>query len=332
MPLLSAVGGMQSTAIPHSVSSIGGWPALASPPAWPAERRRACLGGSLDDLPIQAVLQILAVGRKTGYLALETGVGVGALVFRQGRVVASIHDGDGGPLPAADGVSSSKADRNALIRERITAFLHRLARCQQGEFTFVASPQLPLVIHGRDVAREALGQGIDVIELLIEIASRMEEGAHDENARPGAAPSVLLVDDQERVRRVLSRCLVEGGYRVVEADDVDSAVKRGKALAAAGVRFVLVTNLNMPGTPRGSFRGGVEVIRRLEDLRPRPPVVMMADSESWSLSARTMQRVSRVVIKPGSRLDPEELAASIRTLAGRMVQEVLPRVCGTVLA
>jgi CheY-like chemotaxis protein len=323
---------MQSTPDTFSGSSIGGWLA-ASPSVRPPEPSRVCLDGSLDDLPIQDVLQILALGRKTGYLALETGVGVGALVFRQGQVVASIHDGDGGPLPAADGVSSSEAERDALIRERITAFLHRLAWCRQGAFTFVASPHSPLVIHGRDVAREALRQGIDVIELLLEMACRVEEGVHDEPAWPGAAPSVLLVDDEEMVRRVLSRCLVEGGYRVVEADDVESAVKRGKALAAAGVQFVLLTNLNMRGASRDSDRGGVEVIQRLEGLRPRPPVVMMAGSERWSLSARTMRRVSRVVIWPGlSRLDPDELAADIRTLAGRMVQEVLPQVCGTVLA
>lgn len=56
------------------------------------------------------------------------------------------------------------------IRERITTFLHRLAPCRQGEFTFVASPQLPAVIHGRDVGREALRQGFEVTALLIEIA------------------------------------------------------------------------------------------------------------------------------------------------------------------
>jgi hypothetical protein len=174
MPLLGAVGGMQSNPGTPSGSAMDDWLAPASPSAGPAERRRACLGGSLDDLPIQAVLQILAVGRKTGYLALETRVGVGALVFGQGRVVASIHDGDGGAIPTADGVSFSEAERDALIRERITAFLLRLALCRQGAFTFVASPESPLVIHGRDVTREALRQGIDVIELLIEIATRTE--------------------------------------------------------------------------------------------------------------------------------------------------------------
>jgi len=299
----------------------------------PGERLRVCLDGCLDDLPIHDVLQILAAGRKTGYLAVQTSVGSGALVFHEGRVVASILDGDGVPLPAADGVSSSEAERDGLIRERIMSFLDRLAGCRRGQFTFVASPRWPVVVHGRDVTRDGLRHGIDVTELLIEIACRMEEGGHDTHASPAAAPSILLVDDETTDRRLLSRHLVESGCQVIEAEDVESAVETGRALAAAGVPFVLVTNLNMPGATSGSFRGGVEVIQRLEGLRLRPPVVMMADSESWSLSATIMRRVSSVVIKHGrSRLDPEDLAADMRTLAGRIVQDVLPRVCGRAFA
>ena len=40
-----------------------------------------------------------------------------------------------------------------------------------------------------------------------------------------------------------------------------------------------------------------------------------------------------LVQKPGlSKLDPEEFEADMRALAGRMVEEVLPRVCGAVPA
>jgi len=331
MPLPSTVGGMLSTSGGFNDFSIGGWPPPPSPSARPDGRSCVCMDGSLDDLPIQAVLQILALGRKSGYLAVETVIGAGALVFREGRVVAAVHDGDGGPPVASEGAPLPRAERDGLIRERLVAFVHRLAQCRRGGFTFVASARWPLVIHGRDVAREALVRGVEVTELLIETACRLEEGYPGEYA--GAAPSVLLVDDEEKVRRVLSGYLAEGGYRVVEANDVESAVKKGEALAAAGIRFVLVTNLTISGAAVGSSRGGVEVIRRLEGVRPRPPVVMMADSECWSLSARTMRRVSSVLIKPGlSRLGPDERTANIRTLAGRMIQEVLPRACATALA
>ncbi len=106
-------------------------------------------------------------------------------------------------------------------------------------------------------------------------------------AGPGGELSVLLVDDEELVRRLLARYLVAGGYPV----------------------------------------------KRLARLRLRPPVVMMADCASVSTRVVPMRGVWSVVLKPGlSKLDPEEFEADLRALAGRMVQEVLPRVCSALSA
>ena len=116
-------------------------------------------------------------------------------------------------------------------------------------------------------------------------------------AGPGGGLSVLLVDDEDLVRRLLARYLVEGGYRVVEAGDVESAVERGASLGEAGVRFVLVADLNMPASAGDSFRGGVEVVKRLAKLRLRPPVVMMADGAISSLGAKPMRGVWSLVLE-----------------------------------
>src|SRR6185436_2972185 len=50
---------------------------------------------------------------------------------------------------------------------------------------------------------------------------------------PAAAPSgtaeiqaLLLVDDEEDVRRILAQCFTEGGYQVLEAEDPEAAVKK----------------------------------------------------------------------------------------------------------
>ena len=60
---------------------------------------------------------------------------------------------------------------------------------------------------------------------------------------------------------------------------------------------------------------------------------MMADGAVSSLGARPLRGVWSLVQKPGlSKLDPEEFEADMRALAGRMVEEVLPRVCGAVPA
>ena len=131
------------------------------------EPSHVCLNGSLADLAIQDVLQILALGGKTGHLSLETPAGAGALVFRQGRVVASVENG--GPLLPSRVASFAGFEGEALVRERITSFVHRLARCRRGEFTFKAS-----AIQAGAATGGAPAPGIDVIDLLIDVAWRLE--------------------------------------------------------------------------------------------------------------------------------------------------------------
>jgi CheY-like chemotaxis protein len=295
------------------------------------------LNGSLEEFSIQDILQILALGQKTGHLSVDTPAGAGAIVFRAGRIVASF-DG-GSPSLETSLASWSECPRDAVIRRRIVACLDRLDRARRGSFHFQVSADPPLRVQGRDIARETLQSGMDVVELLLEMAWRRDEDARDASDRPvrtttaPAAPSVLLVDDEDLVRRLLARYLVEGGYRVVEAGDVESAVECGASLGEAGVRFVLVADLNMPASAGDSFRGGVEVVKRLAKLRLRPPVVMMADGAPPSLGAKPIRGVWSLVQKPGlSKLDPKEFEADVRALAGRMVQDVLPRVCGAVTA
>ena len=54
---------------------------------------------------------------------------------------------------------------------------------------------------------------------------------------------ILLVDDDEAVRSVLGRALVEDGYEVVEVKD------RREAVAATGLESfdLVITNVSMPG-------------------------------------------------------------------------------------
>jgi len=151
-----------------------------------------CLQGSLDDFSIQDVLQIIALGRKTGWLSVDTPSGGGAIVFGRGRVLAAIDDDgrEAGDARALDGATG--AVRDERIRERMAASLQRVAGCRRGEFSFQVSAAPPLVIGGRDIAGESLRGGVDVIELLIDVACRQEA---DELA--GAAPA-----DEAREARI----------------------------------------------------------------------------------------------------------------------------------
>jgi len=128
--------------------------------------------GSLEDFAIQDLLQIIAFGHKTGCLSLETDATGGAIVFRKGRVLASVDDGCL-PLETELGMLHGY-ERDEVLRRRITASLERFARSREGDFSFLASPQPPRVIAGRDISPETLDTGIEVVELLLELAGAPE--------------------------------------------------------------------------------------------------------------------------------------------------------------
>jgi CheY-like chemotaxis protein len=144
---------------------------------------------------------------------------------------------------------------------------------------------------------------------------------------PSEPPALLLVDDEEDVRRVLAEHLTQGGYQVVEADSPDAAVKKAGRLGKADIPFILMTDLGMPTSGGSSFQGGFEVVKRLVKMNLRPPVLMMTNSLSGAVQARARQLgVEHFVFKPGlSKLDPEQFEADLRVFANKVRKDILPR-------
>ncbi len=140
-------------------------------------------------------------------------------------------------------------------------------------------------------------------------------------------PALLLVDDEEDVRRVLAEHLTQGGYQVVEADGPDAAVKKAGRLGKAGIPFILMTDLGMPTSGGSSFQGGFEVVKRVVKMNLRPPVLMMTESLSGAVQARARQLgIESFVFKPGlSKLDPEQFEADLRVFANKVRTDILPR-------
>jgi hypothetical protein len=96
-------------------------------------------------------------------------------------------------------------------------------------------------------------------------------------ARPAAGTgTILLVEDQEAVRRAMQRLLAKHGYRVLVAASGDEALGIAAAEAAApggapaaGIDLLL-TDVIMPGM------SGPELARRLLDRHPRLQVLLMS--------------------------------------------------------
>lgn len=146
-------------------------------------------------------------------------------------------------------------------------------------------------------------------------------------ADPVAVPTILLVDDEADVRKVLAEHFSRAGYTVVEAEDPDGAVKKGGALAKEGTGFLLVIDLGMPTTGGASFHGGFEAVRKLAKANVKPPVLLMTEGLTTPIQARAKELgIKSFVFKPGlSKLDPEQFEADLKAFAAKILADVLPR-------
>lgn len=96
---------------------------------------------------------------------------------------------------------------------------------------------------------------------------RESAGFHASPGGAGDPLSVLLVDDDERVRSVVRVFLERERYRVVEATSGDAALD---AAAGAGRFDLLVSDVMMGGMT------GIDLAWRLSDVRPDLPVLLMS--------------------------------------------------------
>ncbi|MFA9446404.1 PAS domain S-box protein [Egicoccus sp. AB-alg6-2] len=142
------------------------------------------------------------------------------------------------------------------------------------------------------------GEGTSIALVLPTVASAASPDVLDRQ-RPVGGKRVVLVDPNDRARRVIAQMLRSAGYRILPATDGESALR---ILEEQG-GDVLVTELALPGIP------GWRVVDRARGQRPDLPVLVFA-------SAQAPDRVTddvRTLVKPFS---------SDRLL--RMLAEMLP--------
>ncbi len=80
---------------------------------------------------------------------------------------------------------------------------------------------------------------------------------------------VLVVDDEDRIRRLLKMYLERENYRIEEASDGDQAL----SMALNNNYEVILLDLMMPG------KDGIEVCRELREFKSTPVVMLTAKGE-----------------------------------------------------
>jgi signal transduction histidine kinase/CheY-like chemotaxis protein len=114
-------------------------------------------------------------------------------------------------------------------------------------------------------------------------------GRPPDRARTGKG-TILLVEDEEPLRRLVRTVLAGAGYRVLEAASGEQAL----ALAArhSGPVDLLLSDVLMTGIT------GVELAERLHEARPRVEVLFMSGYDRDLMDRRKTERAPNFILKP----------------------------------
>jgi len=114
--------------------------------------------------------------------------------------------------------------------------------------------------------------------------------------------TVLMVEDEVLISRLVADALCEHGFVVHEAADADAALRY---IDEGGVLDVLFTDINLPG-----LMNGKDLAVKVRERRPELPVVYTSGRHSHSGSNRLVPR-SVFVAKP---YDPDDICLLLRRL------------------
>jgi PAS domain S-box-containing protein len=122
----------------------------------------------------------------------------------------------------------------------------------------------------------------------------------------GGTETILVVEDQQQLRKMVGRVLRGFGYNVLEAADPEEALLQSEGFA--GAIHLLLTDVVMPGM------AGPELAGRLQPSRPAMEVVFMSGySEATRMDHQIPVSAGGYLEKPFS---PEDLASKVREVLG----------------
>ncbi|NVB80067.1 MAG: response regulator [Kofleriaceae bacterium] len=129
---------------------------------------------------------------------------------------------------------------------------------------------------------------------------------------------ILVVDDDESTREMVSRHLRRAGYSTVEARDGEEALLRARVITPG----LVILDLLMPGVD------GFEVLRTMRAEGMKTPVVVLTGKTLLSEEERILKEgLARVVQKGGMAIDSVVREAKQMLLAKRVVESGrLPRI------
>lgn len=117
---------------------------------------------------------------------------------------------------------------------------------------------------------------------------------------------ILLVDDEEGIRKVLKITLESAGYKVLTAPDGET----GLDIFVREAPDLVITDIKMPGID------GIELLKRIKHLNPETEVIMITGHGDMDLAVKSLQyEAADFITKP---IDSLDLESAIQKAEDRM--------------
>ncbi len=120
--------------------------------------------------------------------------------------------------------------------------------------------------------------------------------------------TILVVDDDDLIRRMMEKALSRLRYKVFTAADADEAIEIIEA-ARSGVIDLLITDVGIPGT------NGFELAEQARILKPEIKLLFLSGSSEAELKAMAKPEQGWKFLK--KPCVPSVIAESVRSLLGR---------------
>jgi PAS domain S-box-containing protein len=112
---------------------------------------------------------------------------------------------------------------------------------------------------------------------------------------PGGKETVLIVEDEAAVRKVLARILHQHGYQVLEANSFETALQVYR-FRRDEIRLV-ISDVTMPG------RSGHELVAELRDDQPSLPIVLLSAHDEVGIGRQTAPGHGMVILQKPPAFD-----------------------------
>jgi CheY-like chemotaxis protein len=121
-----------------------------------------------------------------------------------------------------------------------------------------------------------------------------------------AMKTIVLVEDEDLVRRLVSRLLEKEGYRVIEAGTAEEGLE---ILSNGEKADLLLTDITLPGG-----LNGIELGRRALEERRDLKLICMSGSGEEEMTSDLLKRAGRTAAFLGKPFSPGELVKTVNGL------------------